>query len=158
MSSPARRIRGIDAKPWGRARLAAWILVAASVAGCSSTPTAVYKLYPGPERSAGELAFLRSEGVPRLRVDGLWLDPEDWAGAQLAAGAHRIEWQDAPGKAHLLGDDAAVFEGTIGAEIVLLAGHRYAVRVLPGDAGWPSKQVRVEDEESGEVLAQWEGP
>lgn len=69
------------------------LAVVALVAGCatSSSESHSYKLYPGPERPAAELASLDISNVHAVNVDGLQVRSQDYGTVLLLPGRHTLD-------------------------------------------------------------------
>ena len=71
-----------------------WLLVAV-LSGCAagSAETFAYKLYPGPQRPAAELAILKLGDAQAVEIDGRPVSHADWTEVHLLPGTHAVRWQ-----------------------------------------------------------------
>jgi hypothetical protein len=69
------------------------VLAGLLAVSCAAPQLKSYKLYPGPERPAEELAIVELDGAWSARFDGMGATRNDWHEVHLLAGEHLIEWE-----------------------------------------------------------------
>lgn len=104
------------------------LLSAAVLAACATGTNHVYKLYPGPERPAAELATLVfDDRVYHATIDGLYVERWDYGSVQVLPGTHTIAYGAAFAVSYLVNPEMQdSIEGVETFE--LLAGKTYLMK------------------------------
>ena len=125
------------------------------LAGCGHNEIYVYKLYPGPERTDGDLATIRMAGsTVGAKIDGLLFCPAEYSLVHVFPGAHEFEWT---GKFwYEAGDKDFNYEKTASVNLEVEAGNTYVLNSGPSGSA-SVNQLWIENHGSGVVLIRSEG-
>jgi hypothetical protein len=129
-----------------------FVIFSLMLAACASTESHSYKLYPGPERAAAELAVLDLSRVDRVTIDGLRINRWDYDRVELLPGAHRIVSVKGFGFSVMV--EPAMhgsFERAL--DVTLAAGKQYKVIADRTHGHGYRVYFWVEEVASGEVIA-----
>lgn len=126
--------------------------MATLVAGCSSAPTAVYKLYPGPPLPSDQIAHLELHEADSAVIDGLSVNRSDYRVVSLLPGLHRVRLKSEHMVSVLI--EPSGWAGQASEHSVLLeAGHTYRLRSDRTTGHGYRIFHWIEDVASGDVVA-----
>lgn len=128
------------------------MFILALLGGCSDSATQIYKLYPGPQRSAQELAIVRLVEVQGARFDGLAASRGDWGEVHLLPGEHQVEWGEEFGVSVMI-EPSGFASGSSSEKVDLEAGHSYTLKADRTTGHGYRMYFWIEDDTTGRVLA-----
>lgn len=112
----------------------------------------VYKLYPGQERPASELATVELSSAYYARIDGLLVYRGDYNKAHVLPGEHEITWGQWFAVSVMV--EADMFsEGSLTAAVNLKAGHTYELHADRTTGHGYRKYFWISDTATGKVVA-----
>jgi hypothetical protein len=142
-------------------RVAIRLQLLVAIVGATGCTQHVYKLYPGPERPAEELARLHVSpnvlggggyGAAAIEIDGLRVSALDYQSVEIEPGWHEIRWSSRLGS-YWWESRGGGEEHSAVAMVNLEAGEEYAVHVDVQASGWLSPErhyyVWIENKQTG---------
>lgn len=127
-------------------------MLALTLTGCASADRHTYKLYPGPERPAAELATLDVTGVDSVIIDGLEVSRWDYGTVLLLPGEHQLVSTETFGFSVLIEPAMlGTFESTL--DVTLAPGKVYKVIGDRTTGHGYRIYFWVEEVQSGKVIA-----
>ena len=130
------------------------LLLTLLLAGCadSNGPPGPYKLYPGPERPAAEVAALNVGQDFCLAVDGLMVAGGDWNQVLLLPGPHQVDCWVEYGASVMVEPSGGGHAGSR-LDADLAAGHTYVVHYARTYGRDYQVWLWMEDAANGSVAA-----
>jgi hypothetical protein len=127
-------------------------VLALALSACATSNSHTYKLYPGPERPAAELATLDVSGVDSVIIDGLEVRRWDYGTVLLLPGEHQLVSTETFGFSVLVEPAMlGTFESTL--DVTLDAGKAYKVIGDRTTGHGYRIYFWVEEAQSGRVIA-----
>jgi hypothetical protein len=111
----------------------------------------IYKLYPGKQRPASELAVAHLNDIPSVTVDGLSVLKTDYQEIHLLPGRHALAWRKVFGFSVMV-EPPIMKEEELAIEVGLKAGHSYKLFADRTTGNGYRFYFWVEDVASGEVI------
>jgi len=128
------------------------IIFALLLSGCATPTSAVYKLYPGPNKSQSEIAILELHNASSVVIDGLAVSHRDYAVVHLLPGEHQLLWTSVHGVSVLIEPSMFAHQESQH-EITFEEGHTYRLRSDRTTGHGYSIYNWIEDITSGSVIA-----